>query len=432
MTSKLPQLQIKPAQTQIKSSQSLDFVVRLRAPEAPEVATPTNRTPLNISICIDASGSMRGKPLMDAKLAAQAFFDRLEPEDRISLVGYGSFVKTWLETTSVEQAREAFKTQLAALDDGGMTALHEGWLAAANTLAPFATPERLSRVILLSDGQANQGITDVNEIEIQARRLYDAGISTSTYGLGMNFDEDLMTRLAVGGNAFYASSADELLPYFENEFKLISQTVATQIKAEVQIQDTRGKSLLKLDLLNLSHQNKDQISMSSLVYGADSWLAFHLPEGQDLKGNLKIEVKMQWVSAADHQIHHQNESLEIKVGARASKINEEIKSRCDEARASRLQFEAAQAAKMGDIQGATRALNNIKAFAGANAYLCGVTQTLENTLLNGDLGSFSKEARYSSSAMSSRVASQTEDYTKLDKDEFGLRKAVQGKSDGSK
>lgn len=421
-----PILQILSNRTQIKKGQALDFIVRLRAPMAPKTK-PLKRPRLNVSICIDASGSMSGKPLSDAKQAAQAFFDRLDNDDKISLVGYGSNVRVWLETARVGDVKEQFRSNLHSLADGGMTALHAGWLAAANTLAPFATGDCLSRVILLSDGQANQGIVDINRIEEDAQRLNDAGISTSSYGLGSSFDENLMTRIAVGGNAFYASSADELLPYFENEFNLLSQTVATGIRLMVNVKDADGQKV-PYSLLNLVQQKADKISMSTLLYGSDSWVGFEIKKEAVVKGPLSIEASVDWSSVTDKKTHHAAEVLEVSISSRAGKINPEVQARCDEARASRLQAEAAKAASMGDIVGATRALHTMEAFASGNAYVAGVFNNLQATLNSGDLGGFSKEARYSSSTMSNRVSAQGEDHTVLNEDPFGLRKAIQGKA----
>lgn len=418
-------LEILPNRTTVKKNTGLDFMVRLRAPKAP-VSNHIKRLPLNIALSIDASGSMNGIPLMEAKKAALAFFNQLHPEDRISLIGYGNIVRTWMEPMFVSDAKTKFHERLNALHDGGGTALHGGWLEAANSIAPFATSDRLSRVIVLSDGQANIGIRDVNVIESNAKQLDEAGISTSTYGLGYNFDEVLMTKLAVGGNAFYASNADDLQSYFQNEFHLLNKIAALRIKTKVEIKDSQGKAI-SYQLLNQANQKDGKITMSTLVYESDSWLAFHISE-KDVQEKLHLEVSTEWTDPASQVVHILHEHTEVKVGAKSSKLNEEVQARCDEARAAQIQAEASDAALRGDFQGAEAALNMMSGMTGSSAYIAGVHQTLKASLTSGNLQEFSKEARYSSVNMNNRLAAQDENPHILEEDKLGFRKAVQGKS----
>ncbi len=83
---------------------------------------------------------------------------------------------------------------------------------------------RARRVILLSDGNANEGLTDPGEIASQCEAFAAAGVSTSTYGFGRHFNEELMVAMARagGGNSYYGDTADDLFEPFDQEFSLLS------------------------------------------------------------------------------------------------------------------------------------------------------------------------------------------------------------------
>jgi Ca-activated chloride channel family protein len=415
-----PALQVLPLQKTFKKGTRPAFVVRLRAPEAGPVAAV--RPPLSVAFCIDASGSMSGAPLDHARAAAKAFFDRLSDTDFVSLTCYGSQVRVILERCQVGSVRALFAGHLAAIADGGMTALHDGWLAAANTIAPFATGGVFSRVILLSDGQANHGLTDVTELGRQARLLASAGVSTSTYGLGNGFDEHLMTAMAAGGNACYASSADGLLPNFENEFSLLSKMAGTNVALKVSAKT--GSGPVDTTLINLLFEDKGVIHLPNLLSGGDSWAAFELPEAST---DVDLDIEANW-TGLDGSQHTATTTLLLAASNKGSKTDPDAKARIEEARAARLQKEAAEAARVGDMTRARGAIQAMGALGANNAYIMAVADNLSGVLERGDMAAFGKEATYASSTMSSRVTARNENANDLSADPFGMKKAVQGQA----
>ena len=421
-TQSTPALQVLPLQKTFKKGTRPAFVVRLRAPEAGPVSV--TRPPLSVAFCIDASGSMSGAPLDHARAAAKAFFDRLDDTDFVSLTCYGSQVRVILERCQVGSVRALFAGHLAAIADGGMTALHDGWLAAANTLAPFATGGVVSRVILLSDGQANQGLTDVTELGRQARLLASAGVSTSTYGLGNGFDEHLMTAMAAGGNACYASSAEGLLPNFENEFSLLSKMAGTNVTLKV---SAKAATPLDASLINLLFEDKGVVHLPNLLSGGDSWAAFELPETST---SVDLDVSAAW-TALDGSRHTASTTLLLTAGKKAGKADPDARARIEEARAARLQKEAADAARVGDMTRARGAIQAMGALGANNAYVMAVADNLNGVLERGDMAAFGKEATYASSTMSSRVTARDENANDLSADPFGMKKAVQGQASPS-
>ena len=130
-----------------------DLLVRFRLP-----SRSTARTPLNLSLAIDVSRSMAGAPLKHAILAAQRVVDALDPHDTFSVVVYDDTVRTLIEPTEVTD-KDALKGQISGARAGGLTDLSGGWLKAVELVQQNAAPEVVSRVLLLTDGQANVGIT---------------------------------------------------------------------------------------------------------------------------------------------------------------------------------------------------------------------------------------------------------------------------------
>ena len=160
----------------------MDVLIRVQAPDAPKSGLP-ERPRLNLAIVIDRSGSMSGQPLLEAKRAAAFMIDSLKATDRASVVTYDDEVTVVAASRHVD-GTTYFKSAIAEIHSGGSTNLHGGWLKGAEEAAKHLAPKYTSRVLLLSDGQANAGMTNVNGIALQVAQLGDTGVTTSTYGLG--------------------------------------------------------------------------------------------------------------------------------------------------------------------------------------------------------------------------------------------------------
>ena len=177
--------------------------------------------PVDVAFVLDRSGSMGGGKLVLAKEGVSLALERLRPIDRVALVIYDDEVEVVQPLTdATEVALARLQQALRPLDTGGSTFLSGGWVAGCQELAnaPAGGTERtrIRRTILLTDGQANVGILDPQELAKHASELRKLGVVTTTVGVGLGFDEGLLFSMAeaVGGNFFYAENALGLRNFF--------------------------------------------------------------------------------------------------------------------------------------------------------------------------------------------------------------------------
>ena len=191
-------------------------------------AAQTVRRPLTLSLVIDRSGSMAGVPLKNAVRAAQALVDQLTPTDTLSVVIYDDQVQTILEPRLVSDP-DAIKTTLATIRPGGMTNLSGGWLKGCEHALSGGTANSIRRVLLLTDGQANAGVTDPQVLTRTAQQKAEAGVVTTTLGFGAQFNEDLLIGMAraSGGNFYFIQSYDDAADVFRIELDSL-KSVAVQ------------------------------------------------------------------------------------------------------------------------------------------------------------------------------------------------------------
>lgn len=222
----------------VESEHDVHVMVELVAPEAP---AQDARAPLAVSLVIDRSGSMAGRKLQVTRGCAAFLAQRLGPGDHLSLVAYDDEVQLLAPLVPVGEHREALLATIGRISSGGSTNLSGGWLKGVETLD--GAPEGAARrVVLLSDGLANVGITDRGSLRRMAERALGAsGTRTSTIGFGADFDEDLMTEMAEagGGAAYFAETPDDAPGIFGREFSdlisLVAQNVSVEIRPEAEV-----------------------------------------------------------------------------------------------------------------------------------------------------------------------------------------------------
>jgi len=195
----------------------------------------SDRTPANIAIVLDKSGSMSGEKLQSAKQAARMAVNLLNENDIISIISYDSTVNVLVPATKVSDKR-AINKAIDRMRSNGKTALFAGVSKGAAEIRKFLDKDRVNRVILLSDGQANVGPSSPSQLGDLGASLSKDGITVTTIGLGTGYNEDLMANLAgfSDGNHAFVKDAEDLEKIFKYEFGDVLSVVAQDVEIIIQ------------------------------------------------------------------------------------------------------------------------------------------------------------------------------------------------------
>jgi Ca-activated chloride channel family protein len=195
------------------------------------------RLPLNISLVIDRSGSMQGAKLENVKKAANFLIDKLNDKDILSIVAYESNVGVLQKSTPVTDKLSLHST-VSAIETGGGTNLGGGMVEGYNQVKASYKSGYVNRVLLLSDGLANEGVTDPTTLQGIAKKWFNSeSISISTFGVGNDYNENLMTKQAEngGGSYYYIKQPQDIAGIFEKEINGLLSVVAQQAKLTFKI-----------------------------------------------------------------------------------------------------------------------------------------------------------------------------------------------------
>jgi Ca-activated chloride channel family protein len=192
------------------------------------------RAPVNLALVIDKSGSMGGDKIARAREAALEAVRRLSRDDLVSLVVYDNGVRTLVPARRVGDG-EALAAAIEGITADGGTNLHGGVVAGAAELRKHIEEGYTHRVLLLSDGLANVGPQTPEALGSLGATLVREGISVTTIGLGLDFNEDLMTRLArrSDGNTYFVANGRDLSRIFNEELGDVLSVVARRVVIEI-------------------------------------------------------------------------------------------------------------------------------------------------------------------------------------------------------
>lgn len=414
---------------------TVDVLVRVQAPPRPEKDRPA-RGPVHVALVVDRSGSMSGKPLAEAKRCARMVVDGLNPGDKATIVIYDDQVECLTGLLGMDQ-RETLRRAIDSIHEGGCTNLHGGWLAGAETLAPHTGAGILSRVILLSDGCANSGITDVGTITDQVAQLANAGVTTSTYGLGHHFNEELMTAMADAGrgNAYYGQSADDLADPFQEELALMDALCARDV--ELLVDTTHGVSV---EVLNGYRRGaRGGWRLPDVAYEGEAWAVLQLTvdAGTATAGEVRdlATIRAAWrdLDGVERETSPESLALPAMPAAAYAAVAEDplVRRRVDELVVAGMQQRARERARRGDWNAVNLALAQARQMSADNPWVQSSVAELEVLASRRDDVMFAKEAMYSSRRVCSRLASVTESREPGDMEvpDYLRRKSAQGKAE---
>ena len=208
-------------------------LARIEAPRAP---ADRPRQPVNIAFVVDRSGSMAGGKLELARVAVEQALARLHEDDRFAIVVYDETIDVVVGgTRATAEARRRAVDRLREIQPRGSTNLGEGWLRGGEQVALDLSREGMNRVLLLTDGLANVGLTDASELARRAGELRARGVSTTTFGVGRDFDERLLEAMAAagGGNFYFIGDERQIPDFITSEVGEMLEVVARDVTLEV-------------------------------------------------------------------------------------------------------------------------------------------------------------------------------------------------------
>ena len=440
---KMIDLDLKPQRPTLVKGYDNELYALFRASPSNELQNQRSTIPLNISLVIDRSGSMGGRPIYEAIRSAEYVISRLRATDTISVVAYDSYASVIVPAQKCED-KNSIIAALREINVRGATDLHSGWLLGAEQVAINQSETSLNRVMLLSDGNANKGEISTDIISTRCGQLAEQGIITSTYGLGYGFNEDLMIKMARAGlgQTYYGETADDLLDPFQEEFSLLINTVAWNLKLKAQ--SPRYVELQLMNKLKAVSDSSDNWHLPDLAEGGDAWALFKLkvddqqiqgPKVEVLRCNFSYDTKIngELVTKLEGPLVLSLDRVSPEAFSAVAE-DEEVKKRIQEVLFANLQDRARQASLIGDWFTVEEILLEGKVIAANDEWLQKSIQDLEKFAHKRKSAEFAKSAGYSSDKLHRRLSSRSEigdasyDYnTEMDKEAYLRRKISRGK-----
>ena len=288
-----------------RQGQSVRYLV-VRVTDAGE--RPRGRAALNLALVVDASGSMQGEPLRFAVDAAHRVVDGLTAQDRLSVVSFDTQVTDHVVAQSMtREGRDRAKRLLDTLEAGSCTNLSGGWFRGAEHVArvmesghPFQ-----NRVIVLSDGHANEGIAEPSALAEHARQLAIRGLITSTVGVGDNYHAETLEAMSVhGGGAHHrAARPNEIVEVVSAELSGMRLTVAEGVTLRIQHPgNVRIRSLNEFP--QRTAEGVTTCDLGSLASGASRTAVFRVkfPAG-DAGAACQFEARADWKRPGDEDLY---------------------------------------------------------------------------------------------------------------------------------
>lgn len=230
-----------------------------------------------------------------AKKSLVFALNNLNSDDIFSVVVFNESASTIINPISVKDGLEKSISIIENLKAYGSTNLHDGWLLACQEVAKNYKKECLNRIILISDGETNQGEKNPLVIASDVSKVFKSGISTTTVGVGSSFNEDLLSSMSNegGGNFYYIKSSVDFISTFNQELSGLNNLSAYDLKVKLNL----NNEISYIDLNKFKTEN-DNILLPNIMKDKEFiWLTKlninkKLEKGNNINiGNVEVEFK---------------------------------------------------------------------------------------------------------------------------------------------
>lgn len=413
---------------------TLDLLIRLQAPAQPKGKAKASRPlPKRLALVVDRSGSMDGQPLHEALRCVDHIATHLGVEDQVAVVTYDDQVDLLWPLQSSRNI-EPLRAHLHRVTSGGSTDLHAGWQAGARQLEA-GTSDSISRVLLLSDGQANHGETDPATIAAQCAEWNSKGVSTTTVGLGRGFNEELMIAMARagGGRQYYGQTAEDLHDSFDEELALLQATCLRDIALKL----VAAPGVIIEPLGNLPINADGTWRLSDLAWDAETWMAVRLHVSASTAATTRDLVSASFTArnAEGGEEHIGPKLLSLPVVSakefQALVQDDAVAKRLDEVEFAQSSLQLRDLARQGDRAGMRRLLDRLEKRFGHHPWLADKLVNLRD-LAERDAEMMAKEVHFSSVKLSQRLVAHmdldySQDETNAEIPAFLRKKASEGR-----
>lgn len=323
------------------------------------------RPPMHLGLVLDRSGSMSGDPIHHLRVAASHLVRRLRPEDAVSVIFYDHEALPLAQDARGAEAHAATIRAIEGLQPRGSTNLSAGWLAGRTLLHAAPAPGGINRILLMTDGMANEGITDAATLQELCRNAAHHGITTTTIGFGPHFNEDLLRSMADagGGATWYVEHADQAPGVFEAELDGLLGIAAQNVRVTIVPSAHVMKALLRHDYPQAALDGGMQIFVGDL-YAAEprqALVEFLLPpmaaDEEQAVATLRVEADvMVPAGGIEHRVIELpirlRPGFEPRVDAEVQKVERLLEG-------ARARDEAMERQARGDMDGAVEGLRQV-------------------------------------------------------------------------
>jgi Ca-activated chloride channel family protein len=397
------------------STQQLVYVLIEATPGA---AVAQVQMPLNLSLVLDKSGSMQGKKIQNLREAAKLVVDRLGPDDMISIVAFSDKKYLIAESQPVTD-KEALKQKIDRIRDGGGTAISGGMGQGLAELDKAQNPDRISRMLLLTDGQT---FGDEKQCKKLGQQAGDKGIVVVALGLGDDWNEDLLDEVsqASGGDADFIDSPEKIVGYFDQAVRSMQDTVIQNANMILRLAGgiTPRQVWQVLPMIsNLGYKplsDRDvQVALGEMEKGQPRSLLVELlvgarPAGSYRLAQAEISYDIPGLKLVGEKVKA-DILLDITADATLAKdYDAEVMNIVEKVTAFKLQTRALEEAKMGNVAGASQALRAAATRLlemGEEDLAQSAIEEADNLEKSGQMSSYgTKKLRYQTRKLTQRLA----------------------------